>query len=191
MPTEVHPGRVVRAVSAAARRARRPRYLPIAEHGLIGDLQARRARYLPIAEHRLIGDLHTVALVGMIDRHYGHLARDGREHAIRLLDELSTGERPRWTLVDAPWTPRPAAAANRDNGGSGYAGENFKPSDGLEPSTPSLPWRFRGVTCVHARSLATQFLLQIGLVRTPEMRRETPRVSFLMCPFCVRAASPD
>jgi hypothetical protein len=22
----------------------------------------------------------------MIDRHYGHLARDGREHAIRLLD---------------------------------------------------------------------------------------------------------
>jgi hypothetical protein len=27
--------------------------------------------------------------------------RDGREHAIRLLDELSAGERPRWTLVDA------------------------------------------------------------------------------------------
>jgi hypothetical protein len=25
---------------------------------------ARRARYLPIAEHGLIGDLHTVALVG-------------------------------------------------------------------------------------------------------------------------------
>jgi hypothetical protein len=23
----------------------------------------------------------------MIDRHYGHLARDGREHAIRLLDD--------------------------------------------------------------------------------------------------------
>src|SRR6266478_846706 len=37
----------------------------------------------------------------MIDRHYGHLARDGREHAIRLLDELSAGQRPRWTLVDA------------------------------------------------------------------------------------------
>ena len=26
-----------------------------------------------------------------IDRHYGHLARDGREHAIRLLDELERG----------------------------------------------------------------------------------------------------
>jgi hypothetical protein len=25
----------------------------------------------------------------MIDRHYGHLARDGREHAIRLLDTLN------------------------------------------------------------------------------------------------------
>ena len=37
----------------------------------------------------------------MIDRHHGHLARDGREHAIRLLDELSASERPRWTLVDA------------------------------------------------------------------------------------------
>ncbi len=51
----------------------------------------------------------------MIDRHYGHLARDGREHAIRLLDELSAGERPRWTLVDATWTPEPAAAASKDN----------------------------------------------------------------------------
>jgi integrase len=35
------------------------------------------------------------ASMTMIDRHYGHLARDGREHAIRLLDELSAGQRPR------------------------------------------------------------------------------------------------
>jgi integrase len=56
----------------------------------------------------------------MIDRHYGHLARDGREHAIRLLDDLSAGQRPRWTLVDAAWTPNAAAAAvNGDNGSSG------------------------------------------------------------------------
>jgi hypothetical protein len=52
----------------------------------------------------------------MIDRHYGHLARDGREHAIRLLDELSAGQRPRWTLVDAAWTSKIAAAASVDNG---------------------------------------------------------------------------
>ena len=31
------------------------------------------------------------ASLTMIDRHYGHLARDGREHAIRLLDELKRG----------------------------------------------------------------------------------------------------
>jgi integrase len=58
------------------------------------------------------------ASLTMIDRHYGHLARDGREHAIRLLDELSAGQRPRWTLVDVAWTPKPAAAASRDNGSS-------------------------------------------------------------------------
>jgi hypothetical protein len=41
------------------------------------------------------------ASLTIIDRHYGHLTGDGREHAIRLLDELSAGQRPRWTLVDA------------------------------------------------------------------------------------------
>ena len=63
-----------------------------------------------------------------------------------------------------------------------------EPSDGLEPSTPSLPWRFRSVTRVHARSLATHILLQIGPFEGPEMRRETSCVSFLMCPFCVRGS---
>jgi integrase len=55
------------------------------------------------------------ASLTMIDRHYGHLARDGREHAIRLLDELSAGQRPRWTLVDAAWTSTLADAGSRDN----------------------------------------------------------------------------
>src|SRR3954468_3783511 len=59
------------------------------------------------------------ASLTMIDRHYGHLARDGREHAIRLLDELSAGQRPRWTRVDAAWTSKPAPAASRDNGTAG------------------------------------------------------------------------
>jgi integrase len=39
--------------------------------------------------------------LGMIDRHYGHLARDGREHAIKLLDTFEAPIRPtstRWTL---------------------------------------------------------------------------------------------
>jgi len=59
------------------------------------------------------------ASLTMIDRHYGHLARDGREHAIRLLDELSAGKRPRWTLVDVAWTSKAAGDASRDNGTAG------------------------------------------------------------------------
>ena len=51
----------------------------------------------------------------MIDRHHGHLVRDGREHAIRLLDELSDAQRPPWTLVDAAWTLTNAATASVDN----------------------------------------------------------------------------
>lgn len=45
MAREIHSGRVPQVVPAGAQRARRARYLPIAQHGLIGDL-------------------HTVALVG-------------------------------------------------------------------------------------------------------------------------------
>jgi hypothetical protein len=37
-----------------------------------------------------------------------------------------------------------------------------------------------------ARSLATRFLLQIGLFLWWAMRRKASRVSFLMCPICVR-----
>jgi hypothetical protein len=32
------------------------------------------------------------ASLAMIDRHYGHLARDGREHAAALLDSLAADE---------------------------------------------------------------------------------------------------
>jgi hypothetical protein len=35
----------------------------------------------------------------MIDRHYGHLARDGREHAAALLDSLAAAE-----TAAAAWT---------------------------------------------------------------------------------------
>jgi hypothetical protein len=41
------------------------------------------------------------ASLTMIDRHYGHLARDGREHAIKLLDALNAPGPSRghsWTL---------------------------------------------------------------------------------------------
>lgn len=56
------------------------------------------------------------ASLTMIDRHYGHLARDGREHAIRLLDTLNGSETERWTRVDAAWTLESPAAAHREIG---------------------------------------------------------------------------
>jgi hypothetical protein len=70
-----------------------------------------------------------------------------------------------------------------------FAGLSYKPSDGLEPSTPSLPWKFGRVTRVHVRSLVTQFFLQIETNDLSRMRREGSRVSSLMCPFCVRVLS--
>ena len=51
----------------------------------------------------------------MIDRHYGHLARDGREHAIKLLDELNGPVFDSWTLVDAQWTPNEPAGVTPEN----------------------------------------------------------------------------
>jgi hypothetical protein len=41
----------------------------------------------------------------MIDRHYGHLARDGREHAIKLLDTYRAAEALNVHQVVTPWTP--------------------------------------------------------------------------------------
>ena len=55
------------------------------------------------------------ASLTMIDRHYGHLARDGREHAIKLLDALNAPDFDPWTLVDARWTPEQENGVNPDN----------------------------------------------------------------------------
>jgi hypothetical protein len=52
--------------------------------------------------------------IGMIDRHYGHLARDGREHAIRLLDQF-TGGAPDVHAVDAAWTLNEGGVVHEEN----------------------------------------------------------------------------
>jgi hypothetical protein len=52
----------------------------------------------------------------MIDRHYGHLARDGREHAIKLLDTYRAAEPLDVHAVDAGWTSNASSDANPDNG---------------------------------------------------------------------------
>ncbi len=51
--------------------------------------------------------------IAMIDRHYGHLARDSREHAVSLLDALAI-ER----AVDVGWTSQPMRAKPLNNGDS-------------------------------------------------------------------------
>jgi integrase len=54
--------------------------------------------------------------LAMIDRHYGHLARDGREHAIRLLDTFAGSPQPPDVhAVDATWTLERTSAATSGN----------------------------------------------------------------------------
>jgi integrase len=53
--------------------------------------------------------------LAMIDRHYGHLARDGREHAIKLLDTYQAAEALGVHQVDAPWTRNKPSAVTADN----------------------------------------------------------------------------
>ena len=103
--------------------------------------------------------------IAMIDLHYGHLAIDSYQHAVSLLDALAlervvdagwtsargsakphsdTGSRPHQDAsrraVDARWTSRPPTVSTRTT--EGLISSHFsEPSDGLEPSTPSLPWR--------------------------------------------------
>jgi len=56
------------------------------------------------------------ASLTMIDRHYGHLAPDGREHATKLLDAPNP---PPWTLVDARWTPKHPIGVTLENAKQG------------------------------------------------------------------------
>ena len=50
--------------------------------------------------------------LAMIDRHHGHLARDGREHAIKLLDTYGTADLLNVHAVDARWPPNEARDGN-------------------------------------------------------------------------------
>jgi hypothetical protein len=63
-----------------------------------------------------------------------------------------------------------------------------KPSCGLEPQTPSLPWRFPGGTGGHGRPLAITFLLQIAPSRRVWRARACPRVTRLMYPSRTRGS---
>jgi integrase len=55
------------------------------------------------------------ASLTMIDRHYGHLARDGRDHAIKLLDTFTSSDTTNVHAVDAAWTLQPSTVAQQEN----------------------------------------------------------------------------
>src|SRR5437763_11311477 len=99
--------------------------------------------------------------IAMIDRHYGHLANDSREHAVSILDALAferavdaVWPSPRTPLkpvrktvaasrthhprrrVDAWWTPRLVSVASTDDERKLISRADAKPSRGLEPRTP-------------------------------------------------------
>jgi integrase len=55
------------------------------------------------------------ASLTMIDRHYGHLARDGRDHAVNLLDVFADSEAVNVHGVDAAWTSEASTVVHSDN----------------------------------------------------------------------------
>jgi integrase len=55
------------------------------------------------------------ASLTMIDRHYGHLARDGRDHAIKLLDTFTHSEATDVHAVDVTWTLHREGVAYAEN----------------------------------------------------------------------------
>ena len=55
------------------------------------------------------------ASLTMIDRHYGHLARDGRDHAINLLDTHASADESGVHRVDIAWTLHQQAVATAAN----------------------------------------------------------------------------
>ena len=89
------------------------------------------------------------ASLTMIDRHYGHLARDGREHAIRLLDSYADTTLPTSKLVDVRWTPQLPIVAGTDNGNSAEQEETESPLTDSNRRPPpyhggALPTELRG-----------------------------------------------
>jgi hypothetical protein len=61
----------------------------------------------------------TKARYAFVYSDFRRLHRMARDLSQNLLDGLSAGQRPRWTLVDAAWTSEGSSAAHRDNETSG------------------------------------------------------------------------
>jgi Phage integrase family len=118
------------------------------------------------------------ASLTMIDRHYGHLARDGREHAIRLLDELSAGQRPRWTLVDAAWTSKPVPAAGKRQRNYRLSRQVMIATPGVDPATTAGRQRVPiDADAASASESLGQVLWAFGFAGLGVLRRSTSSLS--------------
>lgn len=51
----------------------------------------------------------------MIDRHYGRLAHDGREHCDQAARRIEPPDLDSWTPVDAPWARKQPAGVKPEN----------------------------------------------------------------------------
>jgi hypothetical protein len=77
----------------------------------------------------------------MIDRHYGHLARDGREHAIRFLDSSDDAKDLDVHRVDARWTSQRLPAAQSEQRNMRDAGEKLRARSRTRTDDPFLTMR--------------------------------------------------
>jgi hypothetical protein len=137
--------------------------------------------------------------IALIDLHYGHLAVDSYEDAVSLMDALALeravdagwtsaripakqrhdtvpnlrGKRS-WRAVDARWTPRPEPVASSPGRRNCFSSKFAKPSDGLEPSNPSLPFRAPALFFVDRRGFGT--FLDVCLEATRVALRSPPPV---------------
>ena len=85
-----------------------------------------------------------------------------------------------------PWRPRACLTRQPKSPNLSVCRVFPKPSYGLEPETPSLPWRFRGGTGGHGRTLAITFFLQIRPYPRAGLARVCPRVPSLLYPSRTR-----
>jgi anaerobic selenocysteine-containing dehydrogenase len=99
-----------RATSGFSRRPESHRFAGLRSAAHVRDLRLRAG----ISTFELFRHMGTS--LAMIDRHYGHLARDGRQYAIRLLVTFRAPEPSYVHAVDAGWTLKEIGDLSSDNG---------------------------------------------------------------------------
>jgi hypothetical protein len=90
-------------------------------------------------------------------------------------------------LVDANTVPN----ADNDTTEKRLSRQKLKLSDGLKPSTRSLPWRFRGGNGGHGRALVSTMCLQFGGSGVVGRDRPCSRVLGLVYPSRTRGLLSD